>query len=210
MIAIVDYDMGNLGSIKNMIKKIGSQSIITHKREDLINSSAIILPGVGSFDTGIKNLKKYDLYNYLQELGAERKIPILGICLGMQLMCTSSEEGNEMGLNLVNGITLKFADSETLKIPHMGWNFVEKAKPSILLDDFHESPRFYFVHSYYVKCNEEKDVLGTTWYGTDFHSAFEKNNIFGVQYHPEKSHKFGMTLLKGFVKYVDSRNEQLA
>lgn len=210
MIAIVDYDMGNLGSIKNMIKKIGGQSIITNKKEDLIKSEGIILPGVGSFDTGIKNLKKYDLYSYLQDLGAERQIPILGICLGMQLMCTSSEEGEERGLDLVDATTVKFADSETLKIPHMGWNFVEKTKSSILLDDFADSPRFYFVHSYYVKCNEEKDVLGTTMYGIDFHSAFEKNNIFGVQYHPEKSHKFGMTLLKGFVKYVERKNEQLA
>lgn len=207
MIAIVDYDMGNLGSIKNMIKKIGGQSIISNDKSDLMKAAGIILPGVGSFDTGVRNLKKYDLYNYLQDLAEEKQIPILGICLGMQLMCNSSEEGEEIGLGLINANAIKFADSETLKIPHMGWSFVKKTKPSILLDDFTESPRFYFVHSYYVKCNEEKDILGITNYGIDFHSAFEKNNIFGVQYHPEKSHKFGITLLKGFLKYVYHRNE---
>jgi len=207
MIAIVDYDMGNLGSIKNMIKKIGGQSIITNRKEDLIKSDGIILPGVGSFDTGIKNLKKYDLYGYLQDLAAEMQIPILGICLGMQLMCKSSEEGEEKGLALMDATSVKFPESDTLKIPHMGWNFVEKNKSSILLDDFTVAPRFYFVHSFYVKCNNQSDVLGITNYGIDFHSAFEKNNIFGVQYHPEKSHKFGMTLLKGFLKYVDRKNE---
>ncbi|MBM3206711.1 MAG: imidazole glycerol phosphate synthase subunit HisH [Candidatus Staskawiczbacteria bacterium] len=207
MISIVDYDMGNLGSIKNMIKKIGYQSIITNDKMDLMNSDCIILPGVGSFDTGVKNLKKYDLYNYLKDIAKEKKIPILGICLGMQLMCKSSEEGEEIGLGLIDAISVKFADSEKLKIPHMGWSFVQKIRPNILLDDFIESPRFYFVHSYYVKCNDDKDILGITNYGIDFHSAFRKNNVFGVQFHPEKSHKFGITLLKSFLNYVYHRNE---
>ena len=207
MIAIIDYDMGNLGSIKNMIKKIGGQSIISNNKSDLMKAEGIILPGVGSFDTGVRNLKKYDLYNYIQDLAKDKKIPILGICLGMQLLCKSSEEGKEIGLGLVEANAIKFSDNDILKIPHMGWSFVQKTKPSILLDDFTDDPRFYFVHSYYVKCDQENDILGITKYGIDFHSAFEKNNIFGVQYHPEKSHKFGMTLLKGFLKYVDRKNE---
>lgn len=207
MIAIIDYDMGNLGSIKNMIKKIGGQSIISNNKSDLMKAEGIILPGVGSFDTGVRNLKKYDLYNYIQDLAKDKQIPILGICLGMQLLCKSSEEGKEIGLGLVEANAIKFSDNDILKIPHMGWSFVQKTKPSILLDDFTDDPRFYFVHSYYVKCDQENDILGITKYGIDFHSAFEKNNIFGVQYHPEKSHKFGMTLLKGFLKYVDRKNE---
>lgn len=202
MVAIIDYDMGNLGSIKNMIKKIGGKSVITNEKNIIAEASAIILPGVGSFDTGIRNLKKYDLFNLLQELVIEKKKPILGICLGMQLLGNSSEEGVEKGLSFVDADGIKFKDDLQRKIPHMGWNFVNNQKGSSLFEDFTEIPRFYFVHSYYMKCNEADDILGISNYGIDFHSAFEKDNIFGVQYHPEKSHRFGMTLLKGFLKQI--------
>lgn len=202
MVAIIDYDMGNLGSIKNMIKKIGGKSVITNEKNIISEASAIILPGVGSFDTGIRNLKKYDLFNLLQELVIEKKKPILGICLGMQLLGNSSEEGVEKGLSFVDADGIKFKDDPQRKIPHMGWNFVKNQKGSSLFEDFTEIPRFYFVHSYYMKCNEADDILGISNYGIDFHSAFEKDNIFGVQYHPEKSHRFGMTLLKGFLKQI--------
>lgn len=203
MIAIVDYDMGNLGSIKNMIKKIGGQSVVTNNKDVIENASGIILPGVGSFDTGIKNLKKYGLFELLQEQALEKKKPVLGICLGMQLIGNFSEEGLEKGLGLVDADSIKFIEDPNRKIPHMGWNFVKKEKSSVLFDDFSEVPRFYFVHSYYMKCNNPQDVLGVTNYGIDFDSAFEKDNIFGVQYHPEKSHRFGMTLLKGFLKQTN-------
>ncbi len=199
MIAIIDYDMGNVGSITNMIKKIGGKSVITNDKAIISDASAIILPGVGSFDTGVRNLKKYKLFELLQELVLEKGMPILGICLGMQLLGNSSEEGVEKGLSFIDADGIKFLDDPKLKIPHMGWNFVNKQKKSTLLDDFIEIPRFYFVHSYYMKCNNSLDVLATTNYGIDFHSAFERKNIYGVQFHPEKSHRFGTTLLKGFL-----------
>jgi glutamine amidotransferase len=204
MIAIIDYDMGNLGSIKNMIKKLGGESIVTNNIEIISNASGIILPGVGSFDTGVDNLKKYNLFELIKEMAVSEKKPLLGICLGMQLLTNMSEEGGEKGLGLVNAETIKFKDDINRKIPHMGWNIVEKSNSSVLLKNFVEPPRFYFVHSYFVKCNEENDVVGRSEYGQVFDSIFEKGNIMGVQFHPEKSHRFGMSLMEGFLKLVDS------
>jgi glutamine amidotransferase len=209
MIGIVDYDMGNLGSIKNMIKKIGGNSIITNNHQEIRNCSAVILPGVGSFDMGIRNLHKHGLFNLLLDIASEGNIPFLGICLGMQLLGNKSEEGVERGLGLIDADTIRFPENDFLKVPHMGWNFVKGIKQSYLLDGFEEIPRFYFVHSYYVKCNKETDVLAKSTYGIDFHSAFERDNIYGVQFHPEKSHRFGMHLLNGFIKAVKS-NAKLA
>lgn len=204
MVAIIDYDMGNVGSIKNMIKKIGGKSIITNDKSIITDASAIILPGVGSFDTGVRNLQKYNLFELLQELVLEKQVPILGICLGMQLLGNSSEEGVEKGLSFIDADGIKFLDNPKLKIPHMGWNFVNKKKSSILFEDFIDIPRFYFVHSYYMRCNNSLDVLATTQYGIDFHSAFEKQNIYGVQFHPEKSHRFGTILLQGFLNKTNN------
>jgi glutamine amidotransferase len=204
MIAIIDYDMGNLGSIKNMIKKVGGESIITNNIEIISKASGIILPGVGSFDTGVDNLKKYNLFDPIKEIAVSEKKPFLGICLGMQLMTNMSEEGTEKGLGLVNAETIKFKEETDRKIPYMGWNIVEKAESSVLFKNFVEPPRFYFVHSFYVKCNEEQDVAGRSIYGQVFDSAFERGNIWGVQFHPEKSHRFGMTLMAGFLKFVNS------
>ncbi len=204
MIAIIDYDMGNLGSIKNMIKKVGGDSIITNDIEIISKARGIILPGVGSFDTGVNNLKKYKLFELIKDMAIGEKRPILGICLGMQLMTKRSEEGVMTGLGLVNAETIKFEDDNVHKIPFMGWNTVEKSKESLLFENFSESPRFYFVHSYYVKCNDDQNVLGQSKYVTLFDSAFEKGNIMGVQFHPEKSHRFGMTFMQGFLKFVNA------
>ncbi|SKB93372.1 imidazole glycerol phosphate synthase subunit HisH [Daejeonella lutea] len=204
MIAIIDYDMGNLGSIKNMIKKVGGDSIITNNREIIDEADGIILPGVGSFDAGVENLKKYELFDYIKDSAIHKKKPILGICLGMQLMTLSSAEGKTEGLGLVDGLAKKFSGDENLKIPYMGWNFVEKQKNSVLFDTFEETPKFYFVHSYYVQCVNRGDVAATSNYSMKFDSAFEKGNILGVQFHPEKSHRYGMTLMKGFLKFVDT------
>lgn len=198
---IIDYGMGNLGSIQNMLKKVGTKSIITSNTEEIKNAEKIILPGVGSFDNAIENLKKLKLLEVISTKALKEKVPILGICLGMQLLAKKSEEGEFDGLKLIDAEVVHFDFSkqhENLKIPHMGWNHIKIMKKSLLLKDMYDDPRFYFVHSYYLKCNDSNDILCTTNYGNDFVSAVEKENIMGVQFHPEKSHKFGMKLLKNF------------
>jgi len=202
MITIIDYGMGNLGSILNMFKKIGYEAEITSDLEKIKNSEKIVLPGVGSFDNGMANLNKLNLINILNTLVLEKHIPILGICLGMQLITNSSQEGKLKGLGWVDANTLKFKFSKNnIKIPHMGWNNINIKKINPLLKNLNDSEtRFYFVHSYYVKCNQKNDILTTTEYGFDFASSIQKDNIYGVQFHPEKSHKFGMKLFENFAK----------
>lgn len=201
MIHIIDYGLGNLGSIKNMLKKIGYDSTIIANPDDLKKSTKIILPGVGAFDTGIKNLTDRGWIEPLSKKVLVEKVPTLGICLGMQLMCKNSEEGILPGLAWVNAEVKKFNfESTSLKIPHMGWNDVFSAKNSKLTQDDFTERRFYFVHSYYVTVANQDQVLFSTNYGSQFNSAFEKDNIIGVQFHPEKSHKFGLSLLKNFIE----------
>lgn len=202
MIVIVDYGLGNLGSIKNMLKKVGFDAIISSDLEIIKTASKLILPGVGSFDRGITNLKEGGFIPVLNQKVLVDKTPILGICLGMQLFTKRSDEGTLNGLGWVDAETLKFkieADSKKYSIPHMGWEYVHQKKESALLIDMPEAPKFYFVHSYYIKNNNESDVLLETDYIHPFHSAFEVDNIIGVQFHPEKSHKYGMKLLTNFV-----------
>lgn len=199
MIIVIDYGMGNLGSIANMIKKVGYKCIITSDLEEIKKATKLILPGVGSFDNGMKNLEKLGMIEVLNQKVLVEKTPILGICLGMQLMTKNSEEGNLLGLGWIDAQTKKFV-SDTLKIPHMGWNIIKHQKESKLFDELKNEKRFYFVHSYCVSCNQEIDILTNTNYTQDFVSSFEKENIIGVQYHPEKSHKFGMSLIKNFVE----------
>lgn len=201
MIVIIDYNLGNPGSILNMIKKIGYNAVLTSDIKQLENASKIILPGVGSFDTGVRNLNNLNLINLLNKKVIEEKTPILGICLGMQLMTLSSEEGKEKGFGWLNAITKKFNfQNKELKVPHMGWNTITLRKHSKLFNEMgNQENRFYFVHSYAVECLDENDILTTTCYGYEFVSSFEKENIIGVQFHPEKSHKFGMQLLKNFI-----------
>ncbi len=199
MITIIDYGMGNLGSIANMIKKVGGRSIITSDIEVVKNATKLILPGVGTFDNGMQYLKDSGLIEALNQKVLEEKVPILGICLGMQIMTNRSEEGTMVGLGWVDAEVKKFVSDE-LKIPHMGWNIVEHKKNSKLFDERESEKRFYFVHSYCVSCNSEDDILTTTPYGHDFVSSFEKDNIIGLQFHPEKSHKFGMSIMRNFVE----------
>lgn len=202
MITIIDYGAGNLGSIQNMIRKIGFKSKISSNKEDILNAEKLILPGVGSFDFGMNQLNKSGLIDILNLKVLEEKIPILGICLGVQLFTNQSEEGDLKGLSWFNAETVKFNfnESNKLKIPHMGWNEVIKIKDSRLLEDMSLESRYYFVHSYHLKCNDPKDALLETNYGYNFVSAIEKNNIVGVQFHPEKSHKFGMEILYNFIQ----------
>ncbi|MCG3714143.1 imidazole glycerol phosphate synthase subunit HisH [Arcobacter lacus] len=199
MVTIIDYGMGNLGSIANMIKKVGHKSVITSDLEEIKKATMLILPGVGSFDNGMRNLAEFGMIEVLNQKVLLEKTPILGICLGMQLMTKSSEEGNLVGLGWIDAQTRKF-ESDTLKIPHMGWNIIKHQKSSKLFDEMKSEKRFYFVHSYYVNCTYSEDILTTTTYTCDFVSAFERKNIVGAQFHPEKSHKFGMSLIKNFVE----------
>ena len=199
MITIIDYGVGNIGSIANMIKKVGGKSLITSDLQEIKKAKKLILPGVGSFDNGIKRLKELGFIDTLNKKVLKEKTPIMGICLGMQLMTKSSQEGELDGLSWIDADTMRFK-SDTLKIPHMGWNIISHQKESALFDETTQEKRFYFVHSYYVSCKREEDILTTTPYGHDFVSSFEKENIIGVQFHPEKSHKFGMSLFKNFVE----------
>jgi imidazole glycerol-phosphate synthase subunit HisH len=203
MLTIIDYKTGNLGSIQNILKRIGEQSVVSSDKDTIAKATKLILPGVGTFDTGMRNLKDLDLIDLLHELVVNQKIPVLGICLGMQLFSKSSEEGKIPGLGWIDAETLRFGfiDSIQYKIPHMGWNFVKTQKESKLFTDMYPESRFYFVHSYYFKANDGSDILTSTEYEMEFTSAIEKDNILGVQFHPEKSHKFGMKLLKNFVDF---------
>lgn len=201
MITIIDYNAGNIKSIQNMLKRIGVKSCISSNSEEIEQAEKLILPGVGHFDYGMMNLKQSGLVDVLNKKVVDEKTPLLGICLGAQLLGNGSEEGNEKGLGWIDMDVVKFDKSklsENLKIPHMSWNEINIKKNSKLLEGLNNDSRFYFVHSYHMKCNDEKNVLTNTIYGYEFTSAVEKENIFGVQFHPEKSHKFGMKLLENF------------
>jgi len=192
----------NIGSIFNMLKKIGANAVIASDISMIEKAEKLILPGVGAFDNGMTNLREQGLIEILNKKVIKGKTLILGICLGMQLMTKSSEEGTSKGLGWFNASTIrfKFDEKNNLKIPHMGWNTVQLNKESSLFKEMFDEPRFYFVHSYHVVCNDEQDILTRTYHGYEFVSAIQKDNIMGVQFHPEKSHKFGMKLLKNFME----------
>lgn len=198
MITIIDYGTGNLRSIANMLRKLGIPSIISHEKEVIMNATRIILPGVGAFDTAVKELKKLDLIPVLHEKVMGEGTPVLGICLGMQLLTNGSEEGNEQGLGWIPGFARRFPLSDGLKVPHMRWNTVKFTGQSPLLNDLDENARFYFVHSYYVKAEDNRHAVLRTEHGICFDSGLQKDKVMGVQFHPERSHKFGLKLLYNF------------
>lgn len=202
MIIIIDYGMGNLGSIKNMLKKVGADFKLSSSVDDIRNASKLILPGVGSFDKGIQNLKEYGYFDLIKEKVIKENTPILGICLGMQLLGKSSEEGVENGFGFVDAVAKKFSfeGNNKLKVPHMGWNLVNIKKENDIYQGIDGEQRFYFVHSFAIQCNDDKDILTSSSYGYGFVSSFQKNNIIGAQFHPEKSHKFGINFFKNFVE----------
>lgn len=203
MITIIDYGMGNIGSIENMIKKVGGESKIISTPDDLLCATKIVLPGVGAFDNGMTKLKEKGFIEILNKRVLEDKIPILGICLAMQLFTKSSEEGKLQGLGWIDAETVKFKlNDKKLKVPHMGWNIVDIKREGKIYKDMYEEAAYYFVHSYYVKCNNIDDILTTTKYGTEFVSSFNHENIYATQFHPEKSHKYGIKLIKNFVELV--------
>jgi imidazole glycerol-phosphate synthase subunit HisH len=200
-IIIIDYGMGNIRSILNKISNSGLEGIVSDDVALIKKANKLILPGVGHFQNGMKNLKSRNLIDILNKKVLVDKTPILGICLGMQLMTKSSEEGNVEGLCWFNATTKKFQHNDIrYKVPHMGWNTLQKHKESILLKNIPENKSFYFVHSYHVVCHESADILTTTNYGYEFVSSIQKENLFGTQFHPEKSHEWGNLLLNNFLK----------
>ncbi len=202
MIAIIDYGLGNLGSIANMLKVIGEKSVITSDPEKIKNADKLILPGVGAFDAGMTQLSERGLISILQEETMQKGKPILGICLGMQLLGRKSEEGTLPGLGLIPFDNIRFRiDPESgLKVPHMGWDVVRFEQSSPLLEGIEGTQRYYFVHSYHAVCDAQENCLMTCDYGYDFTAAVVKDNMMGVQFHPEKSHNFGMRLLENFAR----------
>ena len=201
MIIVADYGAGNIGSVLNMIKKAGGQAIASANISDIQNASKILLPGVGSFDNAMDKLERLGLVEPIREK-AKLGTPVLGICLGMQLLSYGSEEGKKAGLGLIPGKVKSFkfdAKNSLLRVPHMGWNRVIASKQHVLTDKLESDARFYFVHSYHYECEDVNDELFRTHYGYDFSSGVQRGNIMGVQFHPEKSHRYGMQLFKNFI-----------
>lgn len=202
MIHVVDYGAGNIGSVLNMIKRVGGEAMPTGDAQVLSAATKILLPGVGSFDNAVQKLQRLGLIDVLRERAATG-VPFLGICLGMQLLASASEEGVLPGLDLIAGKVRKFspdASQAGLKIPHMGWNLIRNVKGSRLTAGLDDRSKFYFVHSYYYECTNAADRLLETHHGHAFVSGVERGNVVGVQFHPEKSHRYGMQLIKNFVE----------
>jgi len=203
MIVIVDYGVGNLASIRNMLKKAGTEAIISSDAATIRSAEKLILPGVGAFDTCAEKLQQSGLIPVLNEKVLQGKTPVLGVCVGMQLLTEGSEEGVLPGLGWIKGKVIKFRQEllpADCKIPHMGWANIVVSKPSRLFENMYEDPRFYFVHSYFPELTYPEDILVKAVHGLPFAAGMEHKNIMGVQFHPEKSHKFGMKLLENFVK----------
>ncbi|MBX2989422.1 MAG: imidazole glycerol phosphate synthase subunit HisH [Bdellovibrionaceae bacterium] len=201
MTLIVDYKMGNLGSIKNMLRKIGEDVEITSDPIRVARAERLILPGVGRFDRAMENLRQLELRPALEAAVFGRLVPTLGICLGMQLMTRRSEEGDVEGLSWMPGDVkrFRFPSDEKLTVPHMGWNDLKVKNDSPLFRGLEGDSRFYFVHSYYVSIDDPAQISAETEYGHSFVSAFRRGNLQGVQFHPEKSHRFGQALLRNFI-----------
>ena len=203
MISIIDYGVGNVRAFLNIYKKLGYQVQLANNIIDLKKSTKIILPGVGNFDYAMQKLEDSQLLNCLNDLVLRKKIPVLGVCVGMQIMALSSEEGNKKGLGWIDAKVKKF-DVEKINfkphLPHMGWNNVIILSKNKILDNFPPFSKFYFLHSYYIECNDKKNDLASTNYGINFSSIVNKENIYGIQCHPEKSHQFGINLLENFAK----------
>lgn len=199
MLVILDYGVGNLGSIFNMFKRIGAKPNVTREIADLECATKIVLPGVGAFDGAVESLNKSGLRDCLEHRVISDRVPVLGMCVGMQMLGHGSDEGVLPGLGWIDGRCVKFdVAAQGLRVPHMGWNSVIAEKPSPLTDQLGAFPRFYFVHSYHMLCGDTTDILMTANYGGRFVAAVQRGNIFGTQFHPEKSHKYGMELYRQF------------
>ena len=200
MIAIIDYGLGNVQAFKDVYKRLNKPALIARSSKDLANVSKLILPGVGSFDYAIKKLDEPGMRKYIEDLVIDKKIPVLGICVGMQMLAKSSEEGKLNGLGWIDAIVKRFESANGIILPHMGWNNVNPKSYGGLYKRIKENLKFYFLHSYYFDAFEECDVEATANYNAEYVCSVRKGNIFGVQFHPEKSHHFGMQLLKNFAE----------
>lgn len=200
MVAIIDYDAGNIKSVEKALLHLGEEVIITRDREQILNSDKVILPGVGAFGDAMEKLRSYGLDKVIYEV-VERKIPFLGICLGLQLLFEKSDETPGVkGLGILPGEILRIPDKEGIKIPHMGWNSVKIKENARIFKDVPQDSYVYFVHSYYLKAGREEDVAATTEYSTLIHADVEHDNVFACQFHPEKSSEIGLKILKNFVE----------
>ena len=199
-IVIVDYGLGNIGSLLNMFEYIGVQARVANDADDVIDAEKLVLPGVGAFDYAMEKLEENKLIEILNFKVLEKSCPILGVCLGMQLMCNRSEEGAKAGLGWVEGDVKRIPSNPGLVIPHMGWNYVKQSKANPLTQTLDDDARFYFVHSFYVELEEISNEIISCEYGHVFTCGFQVGNIYGVQFHPEKSHRFGKQLLSNFAK----------
>ena len=197
-VVVVDYGLGNLWSVRNAFEFVGANVIVSSDPAEVAGAKRLVLPGVGSFGAGMRNLREGGLVDALNEAVVNRGIPLLGICLGMQMLLNSSEEGQLNGLGLIEGGCKKFKHSSDLKVPHMSWNRVIDEGRSNLLSGI-KDPRFYFVHSYYAEPLKEEHIMFSTIYGKKFASGIKRDNILGVQFHPEKSHKYGLSLMQNFL-----------
>lgn len=208
MIAIIDYGLGNVRALANVYDKLNIPAAIVKQASDLEKAAKLILPGVGAFDEAMERLQKSGMRSLLEEMVLQRCMPVLGICVGMQMLALSSQEGKLPGLGWIDGEIKKFIPSSSsssssmnlVRIPHMGWNDVKPLKTNGLLKGIGSDARFYFLHSYYFQCHKNEDVIAVTDYGTEFACAVNSGNIFGVQFHPEKSHQWGVQLLKNFAE----------
>lgn len=201
MIAIVDYDIGNLGAVANMLQRLGAACEITADADRIEQATHLILPGNGAFDACMNNLRATGLIPLLERKVLHRRTPLLGICVGAQMLGSGSEEGNEPGLNWLDMKVRRFPDLPGLRVPHMGWNQVVPAHADHpLVCNLEADARFYFVHSYYIETAHAEDVLMHAEYGVSFAAGVARGNIAGVQFHPEKSHRFGKRLLGNFAK----------
>lgn len=200
MIAIIDYDAGNIKSVEKAIQHLGETAVITREPEVILSADKVILPGVGAFGDAMEKLKAYGLIDVIHQI-VERQIPFLGICLGLQLLFERSDEAPGVaGLGILKGEILRIPDKEGLKIPHMGWNSLKLKGNGRLFKDFQGEPYVYFVHSFYLKAQEEEIVKATCEYSTTIHASVEKGNVFACQFHPEKSSDVGLAILKNFIE----------
>lgn len=205
MVAIIDYDAGNIKSVEKAMNYLGQEACITRDRDVILQSERVILPGVGNFGDAMNNIHKYRLENTIYDV-VDKGTPFLGICLGLQLLFKSSDEAPGItGLGILDGEILRIPDTPGLKIPHMGWNSLDITQGASLFQGLEQHPYVYFVHSYYLKAAHEEDVAATSYYATTIHASVEHGNVFACQFHPEKSSTVGLQILKNFLQIGEAR-----